>query len=216
MVGKNLVNELIADQNCEKINVIVRRQSNFLHPKIQQHIINFENEEDYVNRIKGDVLFSCLGTTRAQAGSPDNNYLVDYTYQLRAAKAASQNGIPHYQLISSPFADISSDNYYRKMKAQLEEAIIELDFKKIVIIKPNGILGKRAGKRNWENIAGRIFTPLIKLIPPLRKYTPIQAIDIAKSMLNTYFNSTDTKQRITVLLRVKNNIELQLDIKLGV
>ncbi|BDD06171.1 NAD(P)H-binding protein [Aureibacter tunicatorum] len=196
LVGKNLVQELINDSECNEIRVIVRRESNFDHPKVKVFVVDFSQLMDYAEAFQGDVLFSCLGTTRADAGSPEKQYLVDYTYQFQSAKLASENGVNAYVLVSSPFKDIDSKNYYRRMKAELEESTMQLSFDKIVFLRPNGLMGKRERKRFGENRAMKIFISLVKIFPKLGKYKPILGSDVAKAMLKSYHLSQNQASRI--------------------
>lgn len=193
LVGRHLINELVNDEYCLEIRVITRRKTNFQHEKIEEYIIDFSNEEDYEEYIKGDVLFSCLGTTRAQAKSIKNHYLVDYTYQFTAARAAEKNGVKRYVLVSSPWANLKSGNYYRKMKAELERDTGDLSFDKVILIKPNGLMGKREKPRFGERWAIPLFISLAKIIPSLRKHRPIEAKQVAKAMLNGYYREGQTK-----------------------
>ena len=59
-----------------------RRPTGVSHPKLEEHIVDFEALEAVDDLIRGDVLFSALGTTRRQAGSKAAQYRVDYHYQL--------------------------------------------------------------------------------------------------------------------------------------
>ncbi|UTW67977.1 NAD(P)H-binding protein [bacterium SCSIO 12643] len=189
LVGHFLTQELIADENCEKIIFITRKNTSLQHPKIETRIINFDHEPDYVKYIKGDVLFSCLGTTRAQAKSIRKHYLVDYHYQFRAAQAAAKNGVENYVLVSSPWSNIQSKNYYRKMKAELERDVQNLGFKKIALIKPNGLAGKRKKPRFGETYGIRLFNILAKCFPTLKKHQPIDAKKVAQIMLLMYYHN---------------------------
>ena len=193
LVGSYLIKELINNVNCTEVRFITRRKVALTHPKIIECIIDFNNPKDYTTYIKGDVLFSCLGTTLSQAGSKEKQYLVDYTYQYNAAKAAKENGIAHYVLVSSPFAKISSGNYYRKMKAELERDTKSLNFNKTIFIKPNGLIGERKIKRKGEKTGVLIFKVLAKIFPKLNKYQPILGKNVAKAMLSIYlqYQSTD-------------------------
>ena len=56
-------------------------------------MIDFSQLHLYKDIIKGDILFSALGTTIKDAGSKDKQFLVDYTYQYEFAKIASENGV---------------------------------------------------------------------------------------------------------------------------
>lgn len=193
LIGKYLVDELIKDEGCIEITIIARRKVEFLDTKVKTRIIDFSKEEDYLKHIKGDVLFSSFGTTRAQAKSVRKHYLVDYTYQYLAAKAAEKNGIKQYVLVSSPWANLKSGNYYRKMKAELERDISKLLFEKITLIKPNGLMGKRSSPRFGERLLMPLFICLAKVFPSLRKHHPIEAKQVAKAMFNSFYKKRTTK-----------------------
>lgn len=212
LVGSHLVELLIEDKNCKELKLITRRATNYQNPKITECIIDFNNINDYKKYIKGDVLFSCLGTTLKQAGNKENQYLVDYTYQYRAAKSAFENNVSNYILVSSPWAKLESNNYYRKMKAQLEEIISKLPFKKTIIIKPNGLIGKRSQPRFGEKYATTIFSFLIKIFPVLKKHQPIEAKKVAKAMLNSFYKENhkniDVYSRNEVLILSNWRIKL--------
>ena len=203
LVGKHLVNALINDPECEEIRVIVRRKTNFSHQKIHEYIIHFSKTEDYLKHIKGDVLFSCLGTTRGQAKSIKKHYLVDYIYQLTAAKSAIANGIKNYILISSPWANLKSGNYYRKMKAELERDTKNLPFEKITILQPNGLKGEREKSRFGEKWGIPLFITLTKIFPSLRKHKPIEAEKVAQVMLKAFHLSLLRPNKTLLLERDK-------------
>ena len=100
--GQQLVTCLLEDTAFSKVTVFVRRTPNLNHKKLIVNEIEFSRLEAYTDVIKGDVLFSCLGTTLKKAGSKDKQYLVDYAYQLEFAKIASKNkfSMPSMGLIS--------------------------------------------------------------------------------------------------------------------
>ena len=92
-VGKDLVDMLLKDDSFESVSVFVRRPLGFENPKLTVHVIDFDHPEQWRPLLRGDVLFSCLGTTIKAAGSQDAQWKVDYTYQYEAAKAARENGV---------------------------------------------------------------------------------------------------------------------------
>ena len=205
LVGNFLVQELIKDDNCQEVRIIVRRKTSYEHPKVKECIIDFSKEEDYKQYIKGDVPFSCLGTTRAKAKSIKNHYLVDYDYQYLAAKIAVTNGVQHYVLVSSPWANINSSNYYRKMKAELERDTAKLPFQKIAFIKPNGLIGERERPRFGEKWGIRIFKQLAKIFPALKKHEPIEAQKVAETMVTAFCENHHSPSKILTLKRDELN-----------
>ncbi|KAL9057726.1 MAG: hypothetical protein Q9162_002200 [Coniocarpon cinnabarinum] len=99
---------------------------------------------------KPDVLFSALGTTRAQAGGFDNQYKIDHDLNLDLAKAAQAAGAKYYILISSAGTSSSSKMPYSRMKGELDEAVQDIGFEKVVLVKPGLIVGTREDSRPPE------------------------------------------------------------------
>src|SRR5688572_25909562 len=120
LVGNHLLQQLIRDERYNKIIIFGRRSVNLSDAKIEEHIIEFDNVESWRHLVKGDVLFSSLGTTIRQAGSTNAQYKIDFTYQYEFAKAAASNNVPSYVLVSSAGADAKSIVFYTRMKGELE------------------------------------------------------------------------------------------------
>jgi uncharacterized protein YbjT (DUF2867 family) len=140
--GKDLVNQLLTDKDFEEIDVFVRKPLDIQNNKLKVHVVNFENPDEWKNMVKGDVAFSCLGTTLKTAGSKEAQRKVDFDYQYEFAKAAKENDVEDYILVSAYGADPKSKIFYSKMKGELEEAVKQLHFNKITIFKP-GMLERR-------------------------------------------------------------------------
>jgi uncharacterized protein YbjT (DUF2867 family) len=183
LVGKQLVQQLLADDRFIRVVVFVRRTTGVQHPKLQEHLIDFDAVDNWKDRIQGDVLFSTLGTTIKKAGSQDAQYKIDYTYQYNFAKAAADNGVPTYVLVSSAGATPSSRIFYSRMKGELEETVKKLPFQYIRIIQPGLLAGDREEVRMGEKIAYGI-TSLFKFIPGLDAYRPYQDTVVAKALIN--------------------------------
>ena len=66
-VGRDLVSELLQHDCWEEIHIFVRRSCGLRDSRIKEHIIDFENPKAWEGLVKGDVLFSALGTSRKQA-----------------------------------------------------------------------------------------------------------------------------------------------------
>jgi uncharacterized protein YbjT (DUF2867 family) len=192
LVGKELVKLLLADATYQKVIILHRRSTNLTHPKLEEHIINFEDPNSYAHLIKGDVLFSSLGTTIKQAGSQEAQYRIDYTYQYEPAEIAAKNGVANYVLVSSSGANAKSKLFYPRMKGELEEAIKKLPFKKIDIIQPSLLLGDRPEKRFGEQF-GAILLKGLQHIPRLKKYRGIHGYEVAQAMINATGKDTTDK-----------------------
>jgi uncharacterized protein YbjT (DUF2867 family) len=190
LVGGHLVKLLLDDDRYEKVTVFVRRSTGISHPKLTEHSVDFDNLDAWGGLVTGDDLFSCLGTTIKKAGSQDAQYMIDYTYQYRTAKAAAESGVSTYVLVSSSGANPHSRIFYSRIKGELDRDVKGLPFKTVSILKPSVLMGERKEKRTGESLGVFLGTILIPLIPPLRKYRPIPAETVAKAMIKAA-NDTD-------------------------
>ena len=155
--GQEIVNLLLKDPNYDIVNIFVRRKIERKDAKLNVYVIDFSQLHLYKELIKGDVLFSALGTTIKNAGSKDKQYLVDYTYQYEFAKIASENGVDTLSLISSIGANKKSVFFYPKIKGKLEESVKLLPFKKIQIYQPPSLIRQVELIRFGEKVSVKLF-----------------------------------------------------------
>ncbi|NCC45251.1 MAG: semialdehyde dehydrogenase, partial [Clostridia bacterium] len=75
--GSDLLQLLLKDSEVESVTIFVRRDPQITHPKLEVHLIDFDKKEQWHHLVKGDILFSCLGTTLKDAGSKEAQWKVD-------------------------------------------------------------------------------------------------------------------------------------------
>lgn len=180
--GKDLVSQLLTDESFTEIVVFVRKPLETHNSKLTTHIVNFERPEEWKHLVTGDVAFSCLGTTLKAAGGKEAQWKVDFDYQYNFAKAAKENNVEDYILVSSFNADAKSRIFYSRMKGELEDKVKELEFKKITIFQP-GMLLREESDRTGEVIASKI----VKFITSLglfKSQKPLPTTVLAKAMIN--------------------------------
>lgn len=158
-VGKDLVNLLLNDDKITEVVIFVRKDRGLKHTKLTAYSIDFNDVTSWSSLVKGDVLFSCLGTTLKDAGSKEAQWQIDYDYQYNFAKEAKTNGVEQYVLVSAMGANESSSIFYTKMKGQLEVAIKALNFNSLSIMQPP-ILIRKNSDRLAENISVKIIKGL--------------------------------------------------------
>ena len=180
--GQEIVSLLLKDTTFSKVSIFVRRKPNIEHDKLIVHEINFSRLIDYRDLINGDILFSALGTTLKEAGSKQQQYLVDYTYQHEFAKMAADNGVTHYSLVSSTGADKKSFFFYPKIKGALEESVKKLKFEKIQIFQPPALIRQPELMRATEKIGIEVFKRLNK-IGILKSLQPLLVSVLAEKMI---------------------------------
>ena len=183
MVGAQLIDLLLKSPDFSEVVSLVRRASGVVHPKLKEQIIDFDKPEEWVNFVAGDVLFSTLGTTIANAKTKEAQFKVDFTYQYAVADIAAHNGVRNYVLVSSAGANPQSAVFYSQMKGKLDAAVKSLPFEYISILRPGQLDGSRTENRIGEKLSLAVMYGLIK-IGILRKYRPIQAVEVAKAMIH--------------------------------
>lgn len=197
--GQALVDQLLDNPSFGKVSIFVRNKPRLAHKKLVVHTIDFSSLSDYHDLVSGDVLFSALGTTRKDAGSKANQYLVDYTYQYEFAKMAAQNGVPQYALVSSAGANKHSFFFYPKIKGELEAAITTLNFKTIHIYQPPLLIRPKSPIRAGEKIVSRVLY-MFNAIGVLKSQKPLLVSILAKKMIAELFEKkTNRINRYTPL-----------------
>lgn len=184
LVGSHLLELLLSDERYSNVLVFHRRSTGITHPKLSEHIIRFDELNIWRHMVKGDELFSALGTTIKQAGSETAQYKIDFDHQLDVAKAAASNGVSSYALVSSIGASQQSKTFYLNMKGRLDKTVQKIGFKKVVIVRPSFLKGTRSESRFWEK-AGIIAANIFTVLPGLQKYKPIHAKQVAQAMINS-------------------------------
>ena len=195
--GRELVQLLLKDDEFSHVTIFVRTAPNIKHEKLKIHVIDFKELEKYKDLIKGDILFSALGTTKKDAGGKEQQYEIDYTYQYEFAKIAAENGVSNYSLVSSVGANAKSSFFYPKIKGALEEAVKKLDFQKIDIFQPPMLIRQPDLMRDGEKSGIKILNRLNK-IGILKSQKPLAVEALAEKMLE--ISKTSSKKKATTFL----------------
>lgn len=180
-VGKDLVEQLLADESIDRVDIFVRREVKISAEKLVVHVVDFDHPETWADELKGDVLFSCLGTTIKAAGSQEAQWKVDYTYQYEAAKAARANGVKTYVLVSSVGANAKSKVFYTKMKGALDDAVQELGFEGCFILRPPSLIRKESDR--FGEKVGVVALKAFNALGIMRSFTPMPTEEVAAAMI---------------------------------
>ena len=178
--GKDLVTQLLADDTYSEVHCFVRKPLTFTHTKLHAHVVDFDTPEVWADLLRGDVAFSCLGTTLAAAGSKEAQWRVDYDYQYNFAKHCRNNGVPTFVLVSAAGAKAPSKLFYNRMKGQLEDAIKALGFSCLLIFQPS-VLIRSNSDRGGENFTVKVIAFLNKL-GLFKRYRPMPTAVLAQKM----------------------------------
>lgn len=194
LVGSRLLRFSIINEQIERIVLLSRKSSDTTHPKITEHLVDFNTPESYRSLVKGDLVFCCIGTTIKAARSKENFVKVDYTYPLEIAKAAKENLVPAYHLVTALGADANSSIFYNKVKGQVQDAIAALGFDVCCFYQPSMLLGDRTESRPTEKIGQKLMVFFDFLIPSL--YKAIDGGFVAQAMIE---NALHAKTGIQII-----------------
>ena len=195
LVGGQLLNKLIQNNNYNKIKVFVRSDPQIKDVKLEIIKTDFNNLENHRDDIKGDDCFYCIGTTKQN--SPDKNEYrrVEFDVPKQVAQIAKSNLVNSFVFVSSGYADPNSSGDYLKFKGLVEEELKKLNFSKLGIIRPSFLIGNRKENRVGEKIGIFLFKILSPLfLGPLKKMKPIHSEKVAKAMIK--ISSGDFKQHV--------------------
>lgn len=184
LIGSHLLELLLASNDYEKVITFVRSASEIKHPKLTQHIVDFDKIETYKDLVQGDDFFCTIGTTIKTAGSKEAFRKVDFEYPSQFAALAAQNKVKQFLIISSLGADVNSGNFYLKTKGEMEEFLKNSSFESVSVVQPSSLLGDRTEFRMAEKVGGffmKVFSFLF--LGKLKKYKPIESTVVAKALL---------------------------------
>ena len=181
--GRELIKILLQNSVVKHILVFTRKKLDVSSPKLDVQVINFAEIDKYRNIIKGDILFSALGTTLKDAKSKTKQFEVDYTYQYNLAKISSENNVKTLSLVSSSGANENSLFFYPKIKGLLESSVKQLSFENIQIYQPPFLIRQSDVMRSNEKIGIFIFKAL-NSVGILNSLKPLPVSRLAEKMVD--------------------------------
>nr|WP_245529121.1 NAD(P)H-binding protein [Aequorivita sublithincola] len=181
LTGSILLEMLLEDSSFEKIKLFSRSSAENKSPKIEEHLIDMFQLEDYSEAFKADVVFCCIGTTKSKTPNKETYKKIDYGIPVTAAKLAKQNGISTFIVISALGADENSSVFYNKTKGEMQRDVLKQHIENTYILQPSLIVGDRGESRLGEKVATLFMKTFGFLIP--KKYKMIKAETIAEAMV---------------------------------
>jgi len=184
LIGGHLLNQLIKNDNYNKIKLFVRSEPVINESKIEIIKTDFNNLESCKDNIKGDDCFFCIGTTKQNSPEKNEYQKIELDLPKEIAKIAKDNFIKSFIFISSIYANQNSSGDYVKFKGLVEEELKKLNFFNLGILRPSFLMGDRKEKRVGEKIGILTFSLLSPfLLGPLKKMKPINSEKVAKAMI---------------------------------
>ena len=181
LTGSHLLELLLEDLEYDRIKVFTRHKLTTSHPKIEEHVIDLLKLSDYANEFSADVVFCCIGTTKAKTPDKALYRAIDYGIPVEAAKLCKQNSINQFIVISALGANPKSKVLYSQLKGEMERDVLSQQIEHTHFLQPSLIVGNRKEKRTGEDFSKQ-FMKLFGFLIPAR-YKMIEAKTIALGMV---------------------------------
>lgn len=191
LVGRQVA-ELLALAEFE-VHLVSRRASKLPHPAIKEHVAAPTEWPAIVASVQPEIAISCLGTTIRTAGSRDAFRAVDHDLVVAFATASQAAGAQHFITISSVGAVPASSNFYLETKADMEQGLRDIGFRRLDIMRPSLLTGgQRADKRPGEAL-GILLSPLFDMLMfgALRKFASTPSAKVAMAVRALASNSDE-------------------------
>jgi uncharacterized protein YbjT (DUF2867 family) len=211
LVGSNLLQLLLESPSIHQVRALVRRSLHISHPKLEEVIVDFNDMDMYRKNFgKGDLIFSCVGTTMKKVKGDKQLYKqIDFDIPVNAARFGIEAGYRHYVLISAHLANAQSLIFYNRLKGEIEEIIATFPFQSIHIFRPSFLMGNRKEMRWIEGTFGKLMQKISSLLPDA--YKPVEVDKLAKAMLKAVLLKQNglhyyTYKEIAHLQQTTNNL----------
>jgi uncharacterized protein YbjT (DUF2867 family) len=182
LVGRSILEELLADPSVQAVHVLGRRKPRVADARITAHIVDFAGLPPLP---PVDEVYLALGTTIKVAGSQAAFRAIDFDANLAVARAALEAGARRCGLVSAMGAKAKSSVFYNRVKGELEEALAQLPFEGLVIARPSLLVGNRASLGQPERPLEKVSTVFMKIFGLLipANYRAIDAAKVARTLL---------------------------------
>ncbi len=207
LVGGHLLDQLIKNENYNKIKLFVRSEIIINDLKVEIVKTDFNNMEKHKEEMTGDHCYFCIGTTKQNSPDKDEYRRVELDLPKQIAQITKSNSVNSFVFVSSGYADPNSSGDYLKFKGLVEEELKRLSFNKLGIMRPSFLIGDRKEKRLAEKLGIFVFKLLSPLfLGPLKKMKPIHSKKVAKAMIK--ISNGDFRQQVfesNEIVEISNN-----------
>lgn len=145
MIGKGVLLECLDDPGIESVLSIGRRSAGLSHPKLRellhQDFLDYGAVEDELSGY--DVCLYCLGISAAGMSEADYRRIT-YEFAVAAAEVLlRQNPGMRIGFISGAGTDLGARAMWARVKAETEQALLEMPWAAAHMFRPAGIFPRR-------------------------------------------------------------------------
>jgi uncharacterized protein YbjT (DUF2867 family) len=211
LIGNEVLRLCLENKNISEVKILVRKSLGIENSKLTEIITDLKDFDILADKIQGNTLVCCLGTTRKKTPNLEDYRNIDYGITLKIATIAKQNGVEEVHLISAVGADSKSRIFYNRLKGETEMHLCKLDFKFTTIYRPSLLIGPRHEFRMGELIAQKLAPIFDFFLSKTNKFHSISYKKVANALVKNIFkekNKTEILEysAIQSLLSDTNNV----------
>jgi uncharacterized protein YbjT (DUF2867 family) len=198
-VGSQVVKQLLYRHSAlEKLSLLGRRQLDIEKlsnggdlQKVAQHEVDIFHPSTYSDFIEGHTTAICtLGVGQPSKMSKEQWLRIDKVAVFDFAKACKQNGVQHFQILTSVGTSPKSPSFYLRGKGELEEDLEQLNFSRLSIFQPSMIITPNNRYGLGQAITLALWPALSKLMfGSLSKYRGVDVNVLGQAMANSLFDT---------------------------
>jgi uncharacterized protein YbjT (DUF2867 family) len=179
LVGRELVTLSAERSDVSRVVALVRRDPGARpSPKVLYRVVDFEAlGEGLDDAFAVDTVLCAMGTTARATPDPVRYREIEVEIPLAVARRARAAGATRFGLVSSVGASPTARSTYLRQKGELEEALQQMGWERLVVARPSVLRGARDEFRLGE----RIGLLLGGLLPGA--YKPVDAEQVAAALL---------------------------------
>ena len=186
LVGRTMMQRMVGEEGFELIALSRREVKLPRGARMQMRLADTSLWPEVVHQLRPEVLICALGTTWRKAGRDEEKFrAVDEKLVLELGKAAKEAGVEHFIFVSSVGADPQAKPLYLRVKGEVERALARLSFRRLDILRPGLLRGRREGDLRPLEKLGILVSPLadLALHGHRRKYRSIAVERVVEAIL---------------------------------
>jgi len=182
LVGGEALKLALQDKRVSHVVAISRRPIPS-HPKLENHVVDFNALPEDAAWWNVDAAICALGTTKRKTKSSKEYHKIDVEYPVSIAKIVRTKGAKSFAVVSSTGASLHSPSSYLRMKGEVENELSKIGFFSLTIVRPSFISGIRQETRPMENAFSSLFNLIDPIIP--KRWRAVSGHRIAQALLES-------------------------------
>jgi uncharacterized protein YbjT (DUF2867 family) len=189
-VGGHVVARLLAMPQLRRLTLLGRRHIELPRAAsgaaVDQYEVNLDAPDDYAYLVNGhDSAVCTLGVGQPSKMTRGEFVHIDKDVVIAFATLCRQRGVKHFELLGAVGADSRSRSFYLRIKGELRDALVALNFERLSLFQPSMILtpSNRYGVSQAVTLA--LWPGLSRLmIGPLSKFRGVRVETLGSAIAN--------------------------------